>query len=191
MKPSTRHALVATLLFTSCGGQSATRPTAVASPAPREIPALKPPAVMPANIMAPEAAPPPAPSPLVATYRETAQRIFAAARSDQDAWKKLEYLTDRIGPRLSGSVALDRAIAWAMATMAADGHEVRKEKVMVPNWVRGEESAEIVLPIQRGLRVLGLGGTVGTAKKGIVAEIVVVSTFEELEALGDKARGRI
>jgi carboxypeptidase Q len=76
--------------------------------------------------------------------------------------------------------------------MRRDGLDnVRAEKVMVPRWVRGEESAEIVQPVSRKLTMLGLGRSVGTPPEGVTAEVVVVRSFEELEALGERVRGKI
>jgi hypothetical protein len=65
---------------------------------------------------------------------------------------------------------------------------VRAEKVMVPHWVRGEESLEMISPVTRSLTMLGLGNSVGTPEGGITAEVVVVRNFDELEALGEKVR---
>ncbi len=62
---------------------------------------------------------------------------------------------------------------------------------MVPRWVRGREHAEMVLPRQQALPMLGLGGSVGTGPAGIEAEVMVVRSFEELEARQEEARGRI
>jgi carboxypeptidase Q len=128
---------------------------------------------------------------IAAQYRETVTKIVTTAHADRDAYRKLAYLTDRIGNRLSGSPALTRAIAWAAQTMKSDGHDVRTEKVMVPHWVRGAESAELTAPIQRKLHVLGLGGTVGTPKAGITAPVVVVHDWAELEAKSAQVKGAI
>jgi carboxypeptidase Q len=76
--------------------------------------------------------------------------------------------------------------------MKRDGLEnVRTEKVMVPQWVRGKEGAEIIDPAHHQLAMLGLGGSVATPKDGIEAEVVIVRSFEELEARSEQARGRI
>jgi hypothetical protein len=77
--------------------------------------------------------------------------------------------------------------------MKRDGlDQVRTPKVMVPHWVRGSESAEMLAPVQIPLALLGLGGSVATPPEGIEAEAVCVRTFEELEALGaDRVKGRI
>jgi carboxypeptidase Q len=131
-------------------------------------------------------------TPIADRYREAAARIIQAAESDRGAWQKLTHLSDRIGHRLSGSRALERAIEWAVETMKAEGHEnVRAEKVMVPHWVRGEERAALVAPIEYPLAILGLGGSGTTPAGGITGEVVVVSDFDELARLGSQVKGKI
>ncbi|MGE0872904.1 MAG: M20/M25/M40 family metallo-hydrolase [Kofleriaceae bacterium] len=124
-------------------------------------------------------------------YREVAARIINAARDDRAAYTKLAELTDRIGHRLSGSPELDRAIEWAASTMKRDGHDVRTEKVMVPNWKRGIEQAALVTPVARPLHIIGIGGTVATPKGGILAPVVVVKDFAALEANAGAVKGSI
>jgi carboxypeptidase Q len=125
-------------------------------------------------------------------YRAPAARIISEATRDHFAWNRLALLTDTIGPRLAGSANLDRAIAWAAGEMKQDGLEnVHTEKVIVPKWVRGSESAEIVRPSRRPLAMLGLGDSVGTPRDGVEADVVIVHGFEELEAHGAGLRGRI
>jgi Zn-dependent M28 family amino/carboxypeptidase len=125
-----------------------------------------------------------APADLADAYREEAGRILGAALTDIEGWEKIDYLATVIGHRLSGSEGLEQAIDWAAERMAAEGLTVRKEPVMVPHWVRGRESATVVAPLERSLRILGLGNSVGTPPGGITAPVVVVGGFEELEALG-------
>lgn len=146
----------------------------------------------------PQASPSPTPTPLppptvsIDKYRATAGRIIGAALVSDHAYTRLANLTDHIGHRLSGSQALERAIEWALAEMKRDGLEnVRGEKVMVPHWVRGEESLEMTAPRPLKLSMLGLGNSVGTPAEGITAEAVVVRNFAELDALGEKVRGKI
>jgi carboxypeptidase Q len=125
-------------------------------------------------------------------YREPSARLIGEAVGSTFAWQRLAVLTDSIGHRLSGSPALDRAIQWAAAEMTRDGLEnVHTERVMVPRWVRGHESADIVEPSPHSLVMLGLGNSVGTAATGVQSEVLVVSSFEELESLAPRVRGRI
>ncbi len=131
-------------------------------------------------------------TPIADAYRDQAARIIDAALAGNDAWKKMHELCDGIGHRLSGSESLDRAIQWALQTMKAEGAEnVRGEKVMIPRWVRGEESAVMLEPRHHRLGMLGLGGSVATPPEGITAEVVAVRDKEHLDELGDAVRGKI
>ena len=128
----------------------------------------------------------------VGTYHETAQRLIQAATADNFAWQRLAELTDTHGSRLSGSENLTRAIAWAAEAMKKDGLEnVRAEPVMVPKWVRGAESAEIIDPPRHPLNILGLGGTVATPPGGVEGEVLVVTSFDELRGRAAQAKGKI
>lgn len=133
--------------------------------------------------------------PAVAAYRAEAERLIAAAAADRTAWSRLAELTDTFGPRLSGSAALEGALRWAEARMKEDRLEnVRLEPVRVPHWVRGQESLELLEPASgRGpLVMLGLGNSVPTPPEGLEGEVVIVRSFEELEAKGAPAiTGRV
>jgi carboxypeptidase Q len=125
-------------------------------------------------------------------YRETAGRLMRAATADDFAWQRLAELGDTYGNRLSGSENLARAIAWAAETMKKDGLEnVRTEPVMVPRWVRGNESAEIVDPPRHQVAMLGLGGSIATPPGGLEADVLVVNSFDELRSHAALAKGRI
>ena len=130
-------------------------------------------------------------SPIAERYGEIATKIIAHARADRGAYHKLAYLTDRIGHRLSGSASLDRAIEWAVKTMKDEGFDAHAERVMVPHWVRGHEEASIIAPVERPLKILGLGGTVATPKGGLTAPVVVVKSFDDLEAKAAQVKGAI
>jgi carboxypeptidase Q len=127
-----------------------------------------------------------------AQYKETADRIIQIAQSDSNAWNRLALMTDTFGNRLSGSEALEHTIDWVLAQMKADGlANPRTEPVMVPHWVRGRESAELISPRPKPLPMLGLGGSVATPKKGITAEVLVVTSFDDLKAHAAEAKGKI
>ncbi|MFM7320751.1 MAG: M20/M25/M40 family metallo-hydrolase [Armatimonadota bacterium] len=123
---------------------------------------------------------------------DDAQRILAAASSDDTGYRRLGWLCDRIGNRLAGSEGLERAVRWSAETLSADGFDrVSAEPVMVPRWVRGHESLVLRAPESRALPMLGLGGSVGTPRAGIEAPVLVVGSFDELAAQARDVRGRI
>src|SRR5262245_44165023 len=124
--------------------------------------------------------------------RDDSTRLIRTATEDDFAWRRLAELTDTHGPRLSGSENLARAVDWAVRTMKADGLEnVHTERVMVPHWVRGREAAEIVDPPRHQIPILGLGGTVPTPSGGLEADVLVVTSFDDLRVKGADAKNRI
>lgn len=130
--------------------------------------------------------------PWLAQLRPHAERILAAATASDFAWRRLAEMTDTFGHRMSGSESLQRAAKWAVAKMTADGLEnVRTEPVLVPRWVRGRESGEIIDPPRHTLEILGLGGSVATPPDGIEAEVLPVRSFDDLRLRQADARGRI
>ncbi len=131
-------------------------------------------------------------APGIGTAEDGADRILGAAISSSHAYETLAHLTDRIGPRLSGSANLERAVAWTAEQLRGYGLDrVWTEKVMVPHWVRGVETGRIVSPVEHPLVLTALGMSEPTPLEGVTAEVVEVTGFEELRALGDRARGKI
>ena len=129
---------------------------------------------------------------LTARYKATADRIIAEAMRDSAGWQRIAELTETFGHRISGSPALEQAIDWIMARMKDDGLDnVRGEAAMVPRWVRGAESTEMLLPRRANLPMLGLGGSIGTPASGITAEVMVVTSFADLERRASEATGKI
>jgi len=124
--------------------------------------------------------------------QKTSERLRSEAFRTHGAYEDLAWLCDRIGHRLSGSPQLDQAIAWAQTRLKAAGLvNVHAEPVLVPHWVRGLESADLLLPAPHHLHILGLGGSVGTPEGGLTAEVVVVGSFDELDQLGEAVKGKI
>ena len=125
-------------------------------------------------------------------YRQAADNLIGAATRDSAAYVRLGRLVDTFGHRLSGSASLEAAIDWILSEMKSDGlQNVRGERVMVPHWVRGAESADLVKPRAAPLRMIGLGGSVGTPKKGITAPVLVVNSFDDLRSRASEASGKI
>lgn len=130
--------------------------------------------------------------PLSVRYRQAADRIITTSLADSFAYDRVAKLTDTFGHRLSGSKSLERAIDWILVEMRRDGlQNVRGEKVMVPRWVRGQESATLISPRRYPLHMLGLGRSVGTPKAGITAPVLVVNSYADLSARAAQAKGKI
>lgn len=134
-------------------------------------------------------------TPLVDTYRPAAAKLMQQAKDEgaKHAYDTLEYLADDIGHRISGSPELVRAEDWAAAQMKAAGlQNVHFEEATVPHWVRGAESCDLLTQQAGPLDMIGLGGSVGTPKEGITAEVVAVGSFAEFAKLPDSAvKGKI
>ena len=127
-----------------------------------------------------------------APYAAEAGRIIGAERVEGGAWAILEHLSDRIGPRLSGSAGAEAAVVWTAERLRSYGLTVREEKVLVPHWVRGVEEAEIVAPSPQRVLVTALGGSEPTPAEGLTAEVVEAVGIDGLKSLGaDAVRGRI
>ncbi|MEO5902462.1 MAG: M20/M25/M40 family metallo-hydrolase [Gemmatimonadaceae bacterium] len=131
-------------------------------------------------------------TPIADRYRATANRMIATEFADSSAWNRLAEMTDKFGHRLSGSESLERTIDWILVEMKKDGLEnVHGEKVMVPHWVRGEESASLISPRATPLHMTGLGRSVGTEKPGITAPVMVVGSYDELTKRAAEAKGKM
>jgi len=129
---------------------------------------------------------------IATAYRATADSLIRAATGDSAAYRRLGRMVDTFGHRISGSASLEATIDWILDLMKADGLEnVHGQPVMVPHWVRGEESAELIKPRRTRLAMLGLGGSIGTPAKGITAPVLVVGSLDELQQRSADAKGKI
>jgi len=142
----------------------------------------------------------PSPTPAVfspQTLSELKQLQNAALEGDY-AYRQVAHLANNIGPRLSGSTQAAKAVEYVAAELKAIGCEIHLEKVMVPHWVRGEETAALVqFPEQapnttQKIVLCALGDSVATPKNGIEAEVLVVKNFDELKSMPrEKVAGKI
>jgi carboxypeptidase Q len=126
-----------------------------------------------------------------AAMAETA-RIVDHVLARSQAYETLAHLTDQIGPRLSGSPGADEAVRWTTQKFREWGIEVRNEPVMVPRWVRGQERGRLLSHKNQTLVLTALGGSVATPAAGITADVVEVTSYEQLAELGrEGVRGKI
>jgi carboxypeptidase Q len=146
------------------------------------------------------ATPTPAATPVVFSPQTLAdlKQLQQAALSSDYAYRQVAHLADNIGPRLTGSAQAAKAVEYVAGELKAIGCEVQLERVSVPHWVRGDETAALVQwpgmaeNTTQKIVLCALGGSVATPKEGITAEIVAVKNFDELKAMPrDKVAGKI
>jgi len=130
-----------------------------------------------------------------AIHKEKIQGIYQQALTQGKAYQWLDHLSNNIGGRLSGSLNAERAVQWGkdeLSSLSLD--RVFLQPVMVPKWVRGTfEYASIITGPGRSMNVpvCSLGGSIATPSAGLLAKVVEVKDFEELEALGaEKVKGK-
>ncbi len=142
----------------------------------------------------------PSPTPAVFSPQTLAdlKRLQQAALNSDYAYKQVAHLANNIGPRLSGSAQAAKSVQYIASELKALGCEVQLERVLVPHWVRGEETAALVqFPGQaenttQKIVLCALGASVATPTDGITAELITVKNFDELKSLPrDKVAGKI
>ena len=117
-------------------------------------------------------------------------------RSDY-AYERMADLTDLVGPRLSGSQGAAAAVTQVAEAMRKLGAKVTLQPVMVPRWVRGEERGEVVdyagrpEGITQKVVLTALGGSGATAASGLVAPVILIRNYDELEARKAEVKGKI
>jgi len=124
------------------------------------------------------------------------KKIFDSSLSNGKSYELLNYLSNEIGGRLSGSLNAERAVEWGRDELKKIGFDkVWLQEVMVPKWVRGPKEFALI-ETQPGttfnVDVCALGGSVATPSVGIKANVIEVHDFDELKELGkDKIDGKI
>jgi carboxypeptidase Q len=127
----------------------------------------------------------------------TLAKIREAALGTNFAYDRLAELTDRIGPRLSGSPGAAAAVALVAEDMRAIGMQVSLQPVKVPHWVRGVETAELVeyagrpAGLSQRVTLTALGSSSATPAAGLTAPVLVVHNMDELNARAKDVKGSI
>src|SRR5213592_2868082 len=144
--------------------------------------------------------PSPSPTPAVFSTETLAElkRLQQAALTSDYAYRQVAHLSNNIGPRLTGSAQAAKAVEYVASELKAIGCEVQFEGVLVPHWVRGEETAALVqFPAQAAnttqkIVLCALGDSIATPADGIKAEVIALRNFDELKSLPrDKVAGKI
>ncbi|MFM7626962.1 MAG: hypothetical protein ACKO7G_10950, partial [Gammaproteobacteria bacterium] len=106
------------------------------------------------------------------------------ALASDDALQVLTALTTEVGPRFAGTPGDLAGVEWTRRRLVDLGFtEVRTPEVIVPRWVRGEASAEVLTPFPQPMVTTAIGGSIGTSDEGLVAPIVMVKDIAALQAL--------
>ncbi|XP_005381893.1 PREDICTED: carboxypeptidase Q [Chinchilla lanigera] len=131
----------------------------------------------------------------IASYKDVAKAIIDLAvfgKYQNRSYERLALLVDTVGPRMSGSKNLEKAIQIMYKNLQEEGLDnVHLEPVRISHWERGEESAVMLAPRIHRMAILGLGSSIGTPPEGITAEVLVVTSFDELQRRASEARGKI
>src|SRR6267142_6966994 len=129
----------------------------------------------------------PKPDPIV----EMDSKILEQVKSDQAELKSnMKYLTDRIGPRLTGSPQLDRASHWMLERFKELGlSNAHLEPWTIANsWTRGPATGRILAPTEATLTMATAGWSPST--NGTIRGAVMGLAYDKLEDLG-KYRGKL
>jgi hypothetical protein len=181
-----RFCLVALLFVSALTGHAQT--TSAASPSSTPIDGVA------------RSSPSPSATPVIFSLQTLSdlKRLQQRALTSDYAYRLVAHLSNNIGPRLTGSAQAAKAVEYVASELKAIGCEVQLEKVIVPHWLRGEETAALVQwpgmaenTTQR-IVLCALGDSVATAESGITAEVLAVKNFDELKVLPrDKVAGKI
>ena len=100
------------------------------------------------------------------------QAIWNEGMANSQAWSIGQAMLDSIGPRLTGTPAVDRANQWAQAMLSGWGAEARIEVYGTwKGWERGVTHVDLLEPRVRTLDAMLMAwspGTDGTVEGGVV-----------------------
>ncbi|MGB1307955.1 MAG: M20/M25/M40 family metallo-hydrolase, partial [Oceanihabitans sp.] len=136
----------------------------------------------------------------IISYSQTDEKvlktIYNQSLTNGKSYEWLDYLSNQIGGRLSGSLNAERAVKWGKEELEKLGlDKVWLQPVMVPKWVRGAKEYAYIESSKNkttNVNICALGGSVATNPLGLKAQVIEVQNFEALEKLGtNKVSGKI
>ncbi|WP_026377025.1 M20/M25/M40 family metallo-hydrolase [Aestuariibacter salexigens] len=121
------------------------------------------------------------------------ERLIQSSEQSDQAYEIVTSLTTEVGPRIPGSEADKRAVAWAESLFKSlQFDKVYKQPVRVRNWSRGLADARVIAPFPQQLVITALGGSVATQPGGLEASVVMFESLEELQqAKAEQVKDRI
>jgi carboxypeptidase Q len=114
------------------------------------------------------------------------------AMNRSEVMRNLQYLSDVIGPRLSGSPAMRRANQWTAERFKSYGLSAWLEPYQFGvTWQRGSSSLRLLAPFTRAITAHSWAWTEGTGGKTLSGPVVAtdLSTPESLAVYRDKVKG--
>ncbi|RAJ07486.1 M20/M25/M40 family metallo-hydrolase [Arenibacter echinorum] len=122
--------------------------------------------------------------------------IYKTALTNGKGYAWLNYLSNQIGGRLSGSLQAQKAVDYTKKILDSMGLDrVWLQPVKVPKWVRGTPEFAYIESdpgLTNNVPICALGGSVATPLGGIKAGVVEVQGIEGLKVLGkEKIQGKI
>lgn len=118
--------------------------------------------------------------------------IISQAMDHSEVMKNLEYLTDVIGPRLTGSTAMRRANDWTAERFKAYGLTAALEPWdFGVTWERGTVTARLLAPFRRNVIAESWAWTEGNGGRPAAGPVVMVnvSSPESLAVYKAKVKG--
>ena len=129
------------------------------------------------------------------SYQDIATKIIDYSLNgpgQNQSYDRLAVFTDAFGARLSGSQNLENAIDYMLDVLDEDGLDnVHGEVANVTHWKRNKEYARLIDPRDYVIAISGLGSSVGTPEDGILADAMVVRSFDELDRRSFEVPGKI
>jgi len=126
----------------------------------------------------------------------TIRSIYDMALLNGKSYEWLDYLSNEIGGRLSGSLQAEMAVKYTEAELNELGlDKVWLQPVMVPKWIRGQKEYAYIetAPGRTSIaNICALGGSVPTTAGGLKANVIEVQGLADLERYGrDRIEGKI
>ena len=128
--------------------------------------------------------------------KEQLRKIYKNSLINGHSYDWLDYLSNEIGSRLSGSLNAELAVNYTKSELEKIGlDKVWLQPVMVPKWIRGNpEFAYIETAPGKTIPVnlCALGGSISTPLAGIKAHVLEVQSIDQLKKTPrDSIKGKI
>ncbi|MFD2550291.1 M20/M25/M40 family metallo-hydrolase [Bizionia sediminis] len=130
------------------------------------------------------------------TDAQVFKSIYSASLTKGKSYEWLDYLSNQIGGRLSGSLNAEKAVQYTKEELEKLGlDKVWLQPVMVPKWVRGNKEYAFIESgsgVTTTVNICALGGSVATPIGGLKAPVLEVDGIASLQALGkEQVAGKI